>query len=70
MRPGVSNNFRDTNSLVADLTAKVSSEDDTIKRLTAILAKESKRVGSETITAALQQKRIDDQMRRYVVSDP
>ena len=35
-------------------------------RLNAILAKESRRVGSETITSALHQKRIEDQKRRLV----
>lgn len=35
-------------------------------RINTLLMKETKRVGSETITAALQKKRIEEQKKRFV----
>lgn len=47
------------------MRSKINTEDENKTRLNTLLMKESKRVGSENITAALQQKRIDEQKKRY-----
>lgn len=49
----------------ADLKSKIVTEEDTKARISNLLIKETKRVGGETITAALQQKRIDEQKKRF-----
>ena len=47
------------------MKSKIETEDENMARLNTLLMKESKRVGSENITAVLQQKRIDEQKKRY-----
>lgn len=55
---------RDHSAHAADLKSKIVTEEDTMTRTNTLLIKETKRVGSETITAALQKKRIDEQKKR------
>eukprot|EP00026_Physarum_polycephalum_P001526 Phypoly_transcript_01528.p1 GENE.Phypoly_transcript_01528~~Phypoly_transcript_01528.p1 ORF type:complete len:1080 (+),score=256.77 Phypoly_transcript_01528:75-3314(+) len=55
---------KDRSSRISDMKSKLATEDENMTRLNTLLLKEAKRVGSENITAALQQKRIDEQKKR------